>query len=125
MTTTGGKMSRRTEHEEIAARNSLAREAKFESHEVENELTRAGNKILRELGEEIGLSDPALSKAKYLGSAAVHIYKTENLGIHMFSIQVSGTIGKTPELLASAAFTELQNNMMSHYGRQQRRKFKA
>lgn len=117
-------MSKRTEHEEIAARNSLAREASFSSTDVSGQVARVANELLRELGEGIGAEDDALSRAKYLGSAAVHIYQYEGLGSFGFSIQTA-TLAGVPEITASAAFTELQNKMMSHFGRPERRKFKA
>lgn len=117
-------MPKRTEHEEIAARNSLGREATFSSTDISGQVARVANEVLRELGENLGQQDPALSRAKYLGSAALHIYQFENLGSYGFSIQAE-TLAGTPELIASAGFTELQNKMMSAYGRRERRKFKA
>jgi hypothetical protein len=117
-------VGKRTEHEEIAARNTLAREATFSSTDVSGQVARLANELLRELGEGIGAEDDALSRAKYLGSAAVHIYQYEGLGSYGMSIQTE-TLSGVPELTASAAFTELQNKMMATYGRRERRKFKA
>lgn len=115
-------MPKRTEHEEIAARNSLAREATFSSTDVSGQVAKVANEVLRELGESLGGQDPALSRAKYLGSAALHIYQFEGLGSYGFSIQTE-TLAGIPELIASAGFTELQNKCMTHYGRKERRKF--
>jgi hypothetical protein len=117
-------VGKRTEHEEIAARNSLGREATFSDTEIQGQVARLANELLRELGENLGQQDPALARAKYLGSAAVHIYQYEGLGSYGMSIQTE-TLAGVPELTASAAFTELQNKMMTHYGRKERRKFKA
>lgn len=115
-------MGKRTEHEEIAARNTLAREATFSSTDVSGQVAKVANEVLRELGENLGQQDPALAKAKYLGSAAVHIYQYEGLGSYALSIQTA-TLAGVPELTASAAFTELQNKCMAHYNRKERRKF--
>lgn len=112
----------RTDGEERALLKNLKQQVIVQDTVAENtEMTKVANETLLMIGEQIGLGDPAIKHAKYLGSAAVHIYQTENLGVHFFVSQVDGTIGKTPEAVASAAFSKLQNEMMIHYGRAERR----
>lgn len=101
--------------EQAARRNVITEET-----EVEAAFSHEANNILRELGSEIGKHDAAVKHAKYLGSAAVHIYKTENLDTVFFIPQVR-TLDNTTEFLASSAFTVLQNKMMSAFGRRERR----
>lgn len=113
-------MPKRTDSEEKALLKSLRQDVIVQHNDISNDLVTEANAVLRELGTEIRSGDSVLRQAKYLGSAAVHIYETENLGMQLFVSQVE-TLGKTPEAIASAAFSNLQNQMMMKFGRKERR----
>lgn len=85
-----------------------------EDTEVRSDFSREANNLIRVLGEELQKTEPALRGMTYLGSATVHIYHSNTLGVSSFVCQV-GTLGKTPEVLASQSFDKLQSEMKARY----------
>ena len=77
-----------------------------------------GNEMLREVGT---LVNPIPAHLKHIGSMAVHIYQSEQLGQIFFMGQVS-TLGECPEDTASAALSNLRGDAQGYYGRSRQKK---
>ena len=91
----------------------VAHKATVEREETTNEKSARAGKALRQIGDDLNFST---EHAKYMGSAAVHIYASEVLGQGFFISQVS-TLDECPEPLASTAMSDLQKEAMKFYGR--------
>lgn len=94
---------------------------KQEFEDVSGKPAQLANELLKEIGEGILSVQPWREHGKYLGSAAVHIYKTDRLDSIFYICQVDGVLGTATEGMASSAFTALQNKLMSYFGRKERR----
>lgn len=95
----------------------LGQGATVKRTEEKGELPQRMASMLCAIGEEL---NPLPKNLKYLGSAAVHIYQSEMLGQLFFASQCP--LGDTPELVASAAMTDLKGAMMEQYGRARKTK---
>ena len=90
--------------------------AKIDRNKAEDECASRSNKALNEIGDFIHKGRPELSGLEYCGSAAVHIYLAPTLGEMCFITQVQPLLN-TAERIAGPAFTQLQKDMMTYYGR--------
>lgn len=73
--------------------------------------TLAANKLV-EVAKILSPRD----QIEYIGSAAVHIYKSDVAGEIYFAAQ-TGTLANCPEAIAQAAFKDLAGSAMEHFGR--------
>ena len=80
------------------------------------EWARRANRALNDIGDFVHKENPEVSQLKYAGSACVHIYYAETLNQMVFITQTQPLL-ETHERMAGPAFTQLQKDMMTHYGR--------
>lgn len=90
----------------------LKHSADVKREDMQSELAAKANKQLREIGDQI----KPVQGIEYVGSAAVHVYKSEIAGNIYFISQV-GTLGECNEALAQAAFKDLAGSAMEYFGR--------
>lgn len=102
-----------------AFRSDLGHKAQIERHD-EIDKTNA-NMELQKIGHNIKASTEALREHEYLGSIAVHYYKTPMLGQPAYVSQ-PGAIGKVPEHLVQHGITDLRNCMLEMFGQSTQRK---
>lgn len=86
---------------------------------ITGEIGKVSNDVLRQLGARIGASRPQPEYVEYLGSAAVHIYKTKALDA-IFFVSQTETLAGTNEALAGESLKVLRQEMMKHYGREKK-----
>lgn len=87
--------------------------AKVERHKGSSNLAAQGNRALRSIGSNL---NPIPGTVEYIGSAAVHIYKSPMLE-QMFFVAQTDTLSECPEHIASKGITDLRGAAMEHYGR--------
>ena len=103
------------EHTKNNFRTDIGQNAEVDRVSTTNTEVLKCNKGLRVLGEQLKKSQPPLREAEYLGSIAVHYYKTPMLS-QTFFISQTATLGKTPEILVQEGITELRNSCLSYFG---------
>lgn len=103
-----------TEFEKKDFNTQLGQKAHVERYD--RDATQENTK-LREIGRDIHFAKgtPGEEAAEYLGSAAVHIYRTPHLGTMFFVSQ--DCLGGTPEDIAGAALSDFRKTIMRNYGR--------
>jgi hypothetical protein len=101
---------------------ALSRATTTQTTEVESQIMAEANKVLMELGSEIGKETAGTKSAKHLGSAAVHIYELPLTQTRLFITQAHSTLNGVTETLASIACDELQLEAMARFGRGPRAK---
>ncbi len=82
-----------------------------------DEAANRANRALNDIGDFIHDNNVTLAQLEYQGSAAVHIYLAPSLGQVLYVTQVQPLLNSA-ERLAGPAFTQLQRDMMSAYGRE-------
>lgn len=101
-------------HSELNYKKQVGQSATIERKSVQNETVEIANEKLAELGAEV---NPVGEYAKYMGSAAVHIFWNETLQQVFFVSQAQSLLKeKCPEVLAQSAMTDLSGVMMEAYG---------
>ena len=105
---------RQKTHKEMTFRTELGTKATVRHEEMKVE---EGNPINRELAD-LGLkANPKPDVLSYMGSAAVHIYQSPQLGQLFFISQTQPLAWyRCPEVLAVAAFNHILASMKSMYG---------
>lgn len=106
-------------HREKTFRTDVGVRATVQHLEMKADDANPINRRLMELGVAAQHSEqaPALKDMTYLGSAAVHVYKSEVLGQLFFISQTDPLIVmRCPEMVASAAFNHLLATMKKTYG---------
>lgn len=91
--------------------------AKVIRKDEKSEFIDQAAEALRSIGKAMQSVDAGAKACQYVGSMAVHIYKSEVLGEVVFFSQVS-TLGQCPEQIASDAISDLSKQGMIHFGRQ-------
>lgn len=110
-------MSGQTHKDKIFERD-MGQKAKVERELVGGTGPARANASLLQLGAAV---NPKPETLEYLGSGAVHIYKSPILD-QLFFISQTETLGTTPEIVADKALTDLRASFMERYGRTPGRK---
>lgn len=103
------------------AKNEFGQQVTASREDVQGDLAGRTNSGLRGIGQYIKEETNALKEVEYLGSAAVHYYKSPMLG-QVFFITQSATIDNTPEIIVQEGITELRNELLQRYGHKPQRK---
>lgn len=99
-------------------RDSIGQKATVERDEVGFESAATINRMLCDLGLAAQKCDQSTMKLQYRGSAAVHIYTHEQLGLIQFVSQADPLLlYRCPEPLAARAFDDLLRRMQLTYGK--------
>lgn len=100
-------------------RDSIGQKATVERNELGQEKAAIPNRMLCDLGLHLQKEvDKSTQHFEYRGSAAVHIYTHEVLGLLQFVSQTDPLIlYKCPEHLAARAFDDLLRRMKLSYGK--------
>ena len=103
-----------------AFRSDLGHKASVERWDRSGEDSLNVNFELQKIGQRIKQSNIELKDAEYLGSAAIHYFKTPLLDHPFFVSQAP--LGKTPEVLASHGIMDLAGTCQQFYGRDRKTK---
>lgn len=106
----------KTQWDDKKMRDAIGIDAKVEREKAGGEPIRRANRALNDIGDYVQGNVAEVGGLEYLGSAAVHIYYARTLDQCVFITQTQPLLD-THERAAGPAFTQLQKDMMSHYGR--------
>ncbi len=96
-------------------KTDIGQKADVQRHRDSSEEVKKCNEGLRGIGEHLKETQDSLREVEYLGSIAVHYYKSPVLG-HPFFITQTSTLDKTPEALVQEGITELRNECLIKHG---------
>lgn len=120
---TDTKLPNTDQHTKMLHDTEIGQRVKVEREEATGDFVNDAAEALKSIGRAFGAHDPTAKVLKYVGSAAVHIYISEQLtdekGKHRagYFTQVS-TLGPCNEMIASDAVTQIAKDAMAkHYGR--------
>lgn len=102
--------------DDIKMRDQIGIFADVERSKVLDETAYRSNRALNDIGDFIHANNDTVRNLEYVGSAAVHIYLARAIGEAVFVCQTKPLL-ECEERIAGPAFTDLQKNLMSHYGR--------
>lgn len=95
-------------------RSQIGIDATVQRETLGGDVGSHGNQKLNEIGEEM---NPLPASLTYVGSAAMHIYKSEILNQIYFVDQAGPTLKDCPEYLAQLAAKSLIGTIMESFGR--------
>lgn len=111
-------MSFGKDDKEKAFSSAMGHKAMVERHVDSDEATYNAAYELQRIGQTLKQGYTELREHEYLGSMAVHIFLTPKLEVPTFLSQ--SPLGKTPEILASHALTDLKGHVMEEFYNRQR-----
>ena len=103
-----------------AFRSDLGHKATVERWDKSGEASLNMNFELQKIGMKLKADNLELKDAEYLGSAAIHYYKTPLLDHPFFVSQAP--LGRVPEVLASHGVMDLAGACQEFYGRKRKTK---
>jgi hypothetical protein len=101
--------------QEEAFRSDLGHKATVERWDSKNEGNFNANWELQKIGQSLKAGHTELREHEYLGSMAVHVYMTPKMQVPIFISQTP--LGKSSEVLASTALTNLKGDAMEFFGK--------
>lgn len=113
-----------TEEQQKKFNSTLQNKTTTESHEEQTLFAIEANKILTELGQELGKETEGARHGKHIGSAAIHIYHAPATDTYFYVTQCHSTMNGVKETIASMASTEFQLELQKRYGRGPRKEKK-
>lgn len=114
-----------SEHEHKKHIDELYGKAKIDRHESKGSAVARANRALEELAIFIQKESPEaniLKTCDYVGSAAVHCYRSKVLQQTFFISQTDPMTSKAHEAVAGAAISDLRKQLMLGYGRKATKK---
>ncbi len=102
--------------DDIKMRNQIGISIDVERTKQEGEAPNRANRALNDIGDYIHKNADEVRDLEYLGSAAVHIYYARTLDQCVYVTQTKPMLD-CHERAAGPAFTQLQKDLMAHYGR--------
>lgn len=106
-------------HEELTFERDIGQKALVEREAIPDTDERAllANRTLNEMGENLSPH----SALEYLGSCAVHIYKSPQLD-QLFFVEQTQPLRDTHEMIASKALSTLRGSAREYYGKKRQLK---
>ena len=101
-------------YDEIAYKTDVGQKAQVERTVSSGEGAETLNWELQKIGQKLKAREPGLKDAEYLGSAAVHYFKTPQIG-QVFFISQPGAIGKVPELIVQDGITAMRSDLTNAF----------
>jgi len=95
-------------YDEQIYKDQMGQKTTVKRHNVGGEGGKYHNNNLKHIGLEIKEGEPTLREAEYLGSIAVHYYRTPITKVTVFVSQ-TGSLDKTPEIIVQDGITDLRN----------------
>lgn len=102
------------EHKKKTFVADIGQKASVNREEAYSEEIVRANRVLNNMG--MALKPVDTEYLEYMGSCAVHIYKSKSLDQLFFASQTV-PLRNCPEVIASKAITDLQNRAMEYYGK--------
>lgn len=100
--------------------DQVGHKARVERHDINNEHMDELRSVLAEIGEDFVRTKSVPEGMSYVGSACVHIYKSEALGMVCYVEQLN--LSNCPEALAGPAASTLRGRMLEYYGHRRQKK---
>ena len=104
------------DHKKQSFKTDMGQNAIFERDDIKGSGSEMANARLRQIGKGMEqMVSPPNRPVEYVGSAAVHIYRSGDVfKVLDFAAQVA-TLNEVPEHVASTALDALRKNMQKHY----------
>ena len=109
-------------YKEIAYKTDVGTKAHVERTAVNGKEAENINWELQKVGQRLKEQDNALKVAEYLGSAAVHYYRTPALR-QIFFMSQPGAIGQVPEMIVQDGITAMRSDLTNAFrGKRQKKR---
>jgi len=108
-------------YDELTYKTEMGQKTTVKRHNVGGEGANYHNNNLKRIGLEIQEGEQSLKEFEYLGSAAIHYYRTNITKATAFVSQ-TGSMKNVPEIIAQDGVTDLRNSMLELYGHNRQKK---